>query len=265
MKTLLFFILLVNFPAVTAETCAPPKWEEAFSLKNAVKIIPKQRRYTQGLVFRRGYLYESSGIYGRSALYRIDPESGDSKLLHKLPDDMFAEGLAYLGGLFYQLTWKAQTAFVHREESILGPESAPPANISYSGEGWGLAAFGDSLLKSDGTDAIEVLDSQELKVKSTIRVKVGSTPLRNLNELEMVGDELLANLYTGQTIVAIDPKNGCVKRVFDLTELYRHAFPDCEPCGDLASDTVANGIAYDPLEGKIYLTGKAWPFIFVFQ
>lgn len=242
--------------------------QDSFSIANAHKILPKERRYTQGLVYHNGKLLESVGLYGGSALYEYELETGKQRLVHALPGFLFAEGLAFLDGLFYQLTWKARRAYIYTDEQIASGELLNSSDLerrTYTGEGWGLTDYEGKLIKSDGSDTLEFLNPYTLQRISSLEVKSPNLELGKVNEMERIGDKIFANIYVAQEIAQIDPATGCVEKLFNLRELFDFAFPNCDKCGELESDTVANGIAYNEGESELYLTGKNWPYIFVFK
>ena len=50
--------------------------------------------FTQGLVYKNGFLYESTGLYGRSSLRKVDPATGQIVKRVDIPKKYFAEGIA---------------------------------------------------------------------------------------------------------------------------------------------------------------------------
>lgn len=204
--------------------------------------------YTQGLVWADGALFESTGRYGHSELRRVDVRSGRVLASRKLPNDRFGEGLALLGGRLYQLTWKAGIAYTYDAATL-----APRDSFSYPGEGWGLATDGTSLVMSDGSDSLRFLSPANFQVQRVVRVRYKGSPLYQLNELEYVNGELLANVYQSDWILRIDPATGVVRQLLDFADLY----PD-RP----AAAEVMNGIALAPDSADILLTGKLWPVMF---
>jgi len=206
--------------------------------------------FTQGLILMDGKLIESTGQEGFSSLRRVDLESG--KVLKKVdvPVPYFAEGLAALNGKLYQLTWQHNIGFIYDAQTFnhLG-------EFNYQGEGWGLTTDGQSLILSDGTPRIRFIDPSGFRVTKTITVTDGSTPVRELNELEYVNGEIYANVWHDNRIAAIDPQNGHVKAWIDLNGLM--------PEGELQDpEAVLNGIAYDQASDKLIVTGKLWPRVF---
>lgn len=204
--------------------------------------------YTQGLLWANGTLYESTGRYGHSELRRVDLESGRVLASRKLPDNRFGEGLSLLNGRLYQLTWQSGVAYTYDAATL-----APRDSFAYPGEGWGLATDGTSLIMSDGSDSLRVLSPESFKVERIVHVRYKGAPLYQLNELELVNGDLLANVYQSNWILRIDPTTGAVRQLIDLADLY----PD-RP----GSAEVMNGIAVAPDSGSLLLTGKLWPVMF---
>ena len=184
---------------------------------------------------------------------------------------MFGEGLAQLGDRFYQLTWRAGLAFAYSFDTA-SDTLTRESTFRRDGEGWGLTHVGDELVLSDGTDVLSFVDPATFATERVLRVRFGDTPIRNLNELENVRGDILANVYGDSRIVGIDPRSGCVVSLIDATGLVAEIAEDLSAvtspiCSATCSswDFVLNGIAYDPDRDELYLTGKNWPKIFVFR
>jgi glutaminyl-peptide cyclotransferase len=204
--------------------------------------------YTQGLLYADGVLFESTGLNGRSDVRRVDLRSGRVLASRPLPADRFGEGLTLFKGRLYQLTWKAGVAYTYDAATL-----APRDSFNYPGEGWGLATDGKSLIMSDGSDSLRFLSPETLKVQRVVHVRYNGAPLYQLNELEYVDGELLANVYQSNWILRIDPATGEVRETIDFADLY----PD-RP----TSAEVMNGIALAPDGKQLLLTGKFWPVMF---
>lgn len=215
-----------------------------------VKEYPHDRKaYTQGLFFRNGQLYESTGQYGQSSFRVVELETG--KVLRKLDFDKkyFGEGSVMMGDRMYMLTWTNKVAFVYDAATLKYLQT-----YSYPREGWGITTDGKQLYTSDGSANIYVLD-KEFRLQKTIKVTMDGRPLRLLNELEWIDGKIWANIYTTDLIAIIDPKSGAVEATVDCTGLL--------PSKLRTADTdVLNGIAFNPKDGKIYLTGKNWPKLY---
>lgn len=204
--------------------------------------------YTQGLLWADSTLYESTGLYGRSDLRRVDLHTGRVLASRSLAANRFGEGLALLRGRLYQLTWESGVAYAYDAGTL-----APLDSFKYAGEGWGLATDGTSLIMSDGSDSLRILSPETFRVQRVVHVRYKGDPLYKLNELEYVGGTVLANVYQSNWVLRIDPATGEVRQVLDFGELY----PD-RP----ASAEVMNGIALSPDGTQLLMTGKRWPVLF---
>lgn len=207
------------------------------------------RAFTQGLLFLDGKLYESTGLYGRSSIRRVDLASGAVEAEVRLPADVFAEGLARVGNRLIQLTWKEGRAFVW-DLSTLHKLS----EFSYDGEGWGLCYDGRRLVMSDGSEKLTFRNSATFAVEGELRVRRGSSPLRNLNELECTAAGIYANVWQDNHIARIDPGSGAVIQWIEADGLL-------DP-SEAAGTDVLNGIAEMNTTGHLLLTGKLWPHIY---
>jgi glutaminyl-peptide cyclotransferase len=206
--------------------------------------------FTQGLIFRAGVLWESTGLNGTSSLRKVELETG--RVLKKLdvPQQYFAEGMTVFRNHVYQLTWQSQKGFIYDPETF-----APQGEFAYMGEGWGLTHDDQFLIMSDGTNRIRFIDPQTFETKRTISVVNNGQPLNELNELEYVKGEIYANIWQTDTVVRIDPQTGKILGLIDLSGLLPAT--DRTPATD-----VLNGIAYDEANDRLFVTGKMWPKLF---
>jgi glutamine cyclotransferase len=206
--------------------------------------------FTQGLIFRDAVLFESAGRYGQSELRRVALETGEVLQRRSLDSIYFAEGLSDWDDRLIQLTWQSGVGFVYDVATL-----EPLRTFDYTGEGWGLARAASDLIMSDGTSTLRFLDPETLVEKRRVDVRDGRRAVPGLNELEMVGEDLLANIWRTNQIVLIDPTNGRVKGRLDVTGLLRMS--------DRTDSTdVLNGIAYDAERDRLFVTGKLWPKLF---
>ena len=201
--------------------------------------------YTQGLFFHDGQMYESTGQFGESTFRKVDLETGAPLRRLDFERKYFLEGSVMLDGNLYMLTWTNKVAFVYDAETLEYRQT-----YSYPREGWGLTTDGKDLIASDGSNRIYFL-TPDFKLQKTLSVTLNGRPLRYLNELEWIGGKIWANVYTTDMIVIINPSTGEVEGRIDCTGLLPRNLRD-------ENTDVLNGIAQNPADGRIYLTGKRW-------
>lgn len=233
----------------------PPDETETMGPSAPVATVEQVRSYphdstafTQGLLWRNGRLYESTGRYEQSTLRLVELETGRVIRRVALGRQYFAEGLAAVGDSLYQLTWKEGVAFVWDPETL-----TEIGKLQYSGEGWGLTSDGRRLIVSDGSSYLTFVDPRTFQVDTTLRVMDGARPVDQLNELEWVRGEIWANVWHTTRIARIDPATGRVKGWLELSALI-------PPVTD--QEAVLNGIAYDEAADRLLVTGKLWPRLF---
>jgi glutamine cyclotransferase len=209
--------------------------------------------FTQGLFYHDGFLYEGTGLNGRSSLRKVRLETGEVVAKVDLPQEFFGEGIALLKNEIMQLTWQSQTGFVYNASDF-----RLLRRFSYRGEGWGLTTNGIDFFMSDGTSEIRVLDGTTLQEKRVLHVRDGGKPVTQLNELEFVEGEIFANIWQTDRIARISPRTGRVVGWIDLTGILSSVYK-------LESGAVLNGIAYDPAKKRLFVTGKLWPSVFEIQ
>ena len=202
-----------------------------------------------------GFFYESTGQFGQSSIRKVAIDTGDVIKKFDLPPQFFAEGLAAVGDQWVQLTWQNKVGFTYTED---GNGFVPVANtFALTTEGWGLAFRPGQLLMSDGTDTLYDLDLRTKAIRHKIVVKSGDGPVRHLNELEFVGDWLLANVWQSNDILIINPDTGLVKARISIDP---KIVLDAQEANALkVGEDVLNGIAYDSATKRLFITGKNWP------
>ena len=204
--------------------------------------------FTQGLLIWDHALWVSSGLYGQSFIARYDWPSVTMEHRAELPDRWFAEGLTELDGLLYMLTWRSEQLLTVEPTTLDIIDTWP-----IRGEGWGITSDGDHLWISDGTHRLSVWkDKQLLRL---INVTLNGKNVTRLNELEWINGEIWANVWLTDQIVRIDPASGTIIGIIDLTGLL--------PRTERRQDTdVLNGIASDPSNGAVWVSGKRWPYLY---
>lgn len=207
-------------------------------------------RYTQGLQYVGGRMWEGTGMRGESAIYTTDLATGSTETFAESPRSEFGEGIAILGDRLYQLTWTDNKAHVYDLRT-----GRRMREFRYKDEGWGLTTDGRRLYMSNGTSRIWRIDPETFRREGSIEVTLRGEPLEYLNELEWIEGRIWANVYTTDAIVIIDPATGIAEGVVDLRGLQAEE--------DIADDTdVLNGIAYDEEQKRIFVTGKRWNKIY---
>ncbi len=207
--------------------------------------------YTEGLFYRGGYLYESTGEIGESSVRKVRLESGKVVQQHDVPSPYFGEGIVDWKNRMIQLTWKSGTGFVYDLDGFTLRHT-----FSYPGEGWALTRDSRRLYMSDGSAVLRILDPDSLATTGSIMVKDDGVPVTNLNELEWVDGEIYANIWLTDRIARIDPASGHVLGWIDLTGLF-----DVNRLAEPGED-VLNGIAWDAVHDRLFVTGKRWPQLF---
>ncbi|GIX22599.1 MAG: glutamine cyclotransferase [Gammaproteobacteria bacterium] len=242
--------LLCLLAAAGLAAAESPPWRLSPSIER--QIARPERVFTQGLVFADGLLYESSGLYGRSALlvHRVGFDRLRPVARRPLAERYFGEGLAAVGSKLYQLTWREGEALVWRRADL-----EPAGRRRYLGEGWGLCYDGRRLVMSDGTPRLRFLDPADFAERGAVTVRRAGEPLGALNELECIAGYVWANVWRTPWVVVIDPADGRVRAEIDFSALVaRHA-------GDPQAD-VLNGLAWDPQVHGLLVTGKNWPVLY---
>ena len=216
-----------------------------------VNVYPHDpKAFTQGLIYKNGYLYETTGKYGHSTLRKVELETGEVLKLKRLPGHVFAEGLTDWGDRLIGITWKERLGFDWDIDSF-----EVNSRFRYASEGWGLTHDGEAIILSDGSPVLRFMDPNDFSELRRIRVTANGRRVWNLNELEWYQGEILANIWLTDNIARINPETGEVTGWIDLSGLLRsqgrvRGRPD-----------VLNGIAVAE-DGRLWVTGKLWPKLF---
>jgi glutaminyl-peptide cyclotransferase len=215
-----------------------------------VHVFPHDpEAFTQGLVYFDGFLYEGTGLNGRSSIRKVRLENGEVLQIQKLDPQYFGEGIAILGNSLFELTWQAELGFIYDRRTF-----QRTGTFTYKGEGWGLTQDGKRLIMSDGSSYLRFIDPVTRKEVSRLQVRDGGKPVERLNELEYVKGEVLANVWQTERLARISPKTGQVLGWVDLSGLLS--------AREAQTVDVLNGIAYDAEHDRLFVTGKLWPKLF---
>ena len=232
-------------PPAPAEQVAP-----TVSGYTVVKEYPHDPdAFTQGLFWLDGHLWESTGLTGRSTIRKVRLDDGKVLQSVPIPPGRFGEGMAPWGKEMISLTWQHGEAYRWDRATL-----RQTGTFRYMGEGWGLTQNGRDLIMSDGTAELRFLDPATFEERRRITVTANGQPVTQLNELEWVKGEILANVWMSPVIARIDPRTGNVLGWIDLAPLVRQSAR--------SEEAVLNGIAYDPAKDRLFVTGKNWSRLF---
>jgi glutamine cyclotransferase len=207
--------------------------------------------YTQGLIYENGFFYESTGQYGQSTLRKVKVQTGEVVDMVTLDDNIFAEGIAIAGNKIFQVTYREQVCFVYDKTTF-----KRIGQFNYDlGQGWGLEYNGKNILMTTGGNTIYYINKENFSTENTLDVADDKELVDSLNELEIINGKIFANVYQKDYVVIIDPSTGKVVGKIDFTGLLKDS--DKKPSTD-----VLNGIAWNPQNGHLYITGKDWPKLF---
>ncbi|UQB67304.1 glutaminyl-peptide cyclotransferase [Epilithonimonas zeae] len=209
------------------------------------------KNFVQGFQIDGDIVYESDGQNGQSRLLTYKLGSTEPIISVSQPQEIFSEGSTIVGDKVYQLTWQNKKGFIYDKNTLkLLSEFAYPEAI---GEGWGLTYDGKDLILSDGTKTIYFLDpANPSKILRTIAVASDTEGYDQLNELEYHNGSIYANVWHKPIILQINPANGEVTGILDLTNIVKQS--------STGGEDVLNGIAF---KGEnMVITGKNWSRIY---
>ena len=206
--------------------------------------------FTEGLFYRDGFLYESTGQQGQSSVRKVALSTGKVLEQRTIDKAYFGEGIVAWKDRLIELTWQDHIGFVYDLDTF-----KPRSTFPIEGEGWALTSDGSDLIMSDGTSDLRLLDPDTLKPVRRLHVTCDGEAVSRINELEWVKGEIYANIWTTNLIVRIDPRTGHVVGVIDLAQL-----SEMNPADP--PDKVPNGIAYDPAGDRLFVTGKLWASVY---
>ena len=218
------------------------------------------KAYTEGLEFYKDTLYEGTGngagndtgTKGVSSMRKVDYKTG--KVIKKVeyPEVVFGEGISILNGKIYQLTYKQNECYVYDVTTFKKLKTLPYYKEM---EGWGMTNDGRNLYYNDGSEKIHIVNPETFQQIDYLNVYSGGSKIPSINELEWVEDKIYSNIYQKNFVIVINPKNGAVEAMLDLSDLENKRTK-------LADVDVLNGIAYNPKTKTFFVTGKNWDKMF---
>ena len=207
--------------------------------------------FTEGLEFYGDYLYESTGKNGTSYFRKTDYKTGKSLQQVNIDSKYFGEGITFVNGKLFQLTWKETTGFIYDATTLkLEKTFKFDKNI----EGWGMTNDKKYIYQSDGTEKIWKMNPEDQKIIDFVNVYTNTSKIKSVNELEWINGKIYANIWQKDAIIIINPLTGTVEALVDLSGLRKLAH--------VTTDDVINGIAYNPKTKTIFVTGKNWDKMF---
>jgi glutamine cyclotransferase len=265
------FLILACIPLV-AISCSddeemmeppPPPIPDSFTYQVDASFPHADTAWTQGFEYDNGVFLEGTGVKGRSYVWRSEIATGNILKQHKIDDIYFGEGVTRLGNRIYQVTWQEFTCFVYDEADFASPGPVFGTSqgitaidtLTYTGDGWGLTNNGNEIIMSNGSSKIRFRDPMTFDINRDVRVYDRDRFVDRLNELEYINGKIYANVWQTDSIAVIEPSDGRVSAWIDLTGLPL-------PADVTGGENVLNGIAYDAMNQKLYVTGKLWAKIY---
>lgn len=209
------------------------------------------KAFTEGFEFYNGFLYESTGHNGESTIRKTDYKTG--KVLQKVDLDAkyFGEGITFINGKVFQLSWQSNTGFIYSAENL---KLEKTFTYDKKIEGWGMTNDSKFIYQSDGTEKIWKMNPENQKMLDFINVYTNTSKIKSINELEWIDGKIYANVWQKDAIMIVDPISGAVESVIDLSSLRTKV--------KATEEDTLNGIAYNPATKTIFVTGKNWDKVF---
>ncbi len=222
------------------------------------KMERRGRNFTQGLEFYQGAILESTGAHDKqhTQLNLLLPDGSQTVLSEKVQKGTFGEGLTVLSHKIFQATWKDRRMFVFNIDGSW----KQTLNLPY--EGWGLTNDGNHLILTDGSDKLRFLNPSNLSVVKELTIRMNGESIHEVNELEWIKGKIFGNVFLTKNIVRINPSTGCVDGIMDASEIMSQLPDDEREFLGWNSEFAMNGIAFNPANDEIYLTGKNWKYLF---
>jgi glutaminyl-peptide cyclotransferase len=216
------------------------------------------RGFTQGLLAGTGSarsaagsppgqlaVWESTGLYGESALIRYRLGHLQPQRRAALEPDLFGEGICRIGAHIWQLTWQERVALRWDARTL-----EPLGRVAYNREGWGICAAFGYAFTSDGSSELVRRDPGTLAPFDVLKVRCDGARVPGLNDLAWSGGRIWANVIGTDVLAGIDPDDGEVTDVVDAGSARERQLADPQ--------AVMNGVAALPAAGEFLLTGKTY-------
>lgn len=212
--------------------------------------------FTQGLEYENGFLYESTGAGADliTSLRKVELTTG--KVVQKKEitgsdasgEPYFGEGMTIMGDKIVMLTWRNNLGYVFDKNTF---EQKSTFSYQQSKQGWGICYDGKRLIKTDSSNKLYFLDPNTYQEIGSIAVYDHNGPVDYINELEYIDGKVYANIYGKDIVVIINPETGAVEGQINFVGLYKNP-------NRLPADEEMNGIAYDKVSKRLFVTGKQW-------
>ena len=248
-KNIILFYFFTFFLIATESMAQLVVEKRALSKANIIKKYKHDpSAFTQGLVYQNDHFFESTGGWGTSEIRKINKHTGKVINFNKLQSKYFGEGLTIYDDKIFQVTWKSNKGFVYDINNFKLLDE-----FKIYGQGWGLTNDGKSLILSDGSEKIYYLNPKNFEIEKTISVSINGNKLIYINELEFIRGEIWANIWKNNDIIIVNPLSGILTSIFNISKISEQT----------EIEDVANGIAWDKVNDKIFITGKNWNFIYI--
>ncbi|OMQ11597.1 glutaminyl-peptide cyclotransferase [[Flexibacter] sp. ATCC 35103] len=211
-----------------------------------------KKSFTEGFEFYNDTLYESTGQEGASFIKKYDYKTGKIFKQIDLDKQYFGEGITFINGKLFQLTYKNKKGFIYNAKTL---KLEKTFDFEKEIEGWGMTNDGKYIYQTDGTEKIWKVDPETQKMVDYINVYSGSSKIKSINELEWINGKIYTNVWFKDAIAVVNPANGAVEGILNLSDLRKSM-------NDITTDDVLNGIAYNPKTKTIFVTGKNWSKMF---
>ncbi|MGO8890018.1 MAG: glutaminyl-peptide cyclotransferase [Streptosporangiaceae bacterium] len=209
------------------------------------RVAHPGRGFTQGLIADDGMVWESTGLYGESALSRYQLGAREVEQRAPLAAELFGEGICRFDDVIWQLTWQDRIALRWDARTLELIDQVP-----YNREGWGICAADGYVVTSDGSSELVRREPWTLDPQEVIQVRCAGRRVLGLNDLAWSAGTIWANVAGTHYLAGIDPDSGEVTDIVNArAAAERHL---SQP------QAIMNGIAALPAPGEFLLTGKGW-------